>query len=79
MMIYIGVMIIVAAAPAGEQPIIHPSYANIYAQEAQRVDELRRTRHSITCDRCGWTGHGYQTPGRAKMGLSGHSKSCRKV
>lgn len=79
MMIYIGVLIIVAAAPIVEQPIVHRSYANMYAQEAQATEELRRTSHSITCDRCGWTGYGYRSPGRAKMGLSGHQKSCRKV
>lgn len=62
-----------------DRPKIAPSYVALYDQEAHAREELLRTSHKITCDRCGWTGTGYKTAGRAKMGLSGHNKSCRKV
>jgi len=33
----------------------------------------------VTCDICKVFDRWYPTPGRAKMGLSGHKKSCRKA
>lgn len=48
-------------------------------QEFQdKVDALQAITHKITCSKCGWTGTGYLTPGRAKMALSGHRRSCSR-
>lgn len=57
---------------------IDPGARKIYDEEAQRLEERKRTGHKIICDRCGWT-QWYESPGRARMGLSGHQKSCKRA
>jgi len=44
--------------------------------QRQAIEDLQAVTHKISCRKCGWTGTGYLTPGRAKMGLSGHRRSC---
>lgn len=75
-MIFVCVVIVVAA-PDNLQEL-----RDIYAQEAadrqRAIADLRRQSHKICCDRCGaWTEY-YSTPGRAKMGLSGHQRWCKR-
>jgi hypothetical protein len=73
-MIFVCVIIVVAP-PDGLQEL-----RDIYAQEAaqfrQRLESLQASSHAISCS-CGWHDY-YPTPGRAKMGLSGHQRWCRK-
>lgn len=73
-MIFVCVIIMVAP-PDGLQEL-----RDIYAQEAERYRvQLQAARASmipISCS-CGWTEH-YSTPGRAKMGLSGHQRWCKR-
>jgi hypothetical protein len=73
-MIFVCVVIVVAA-PDNLQEL-----RDIYAQEAadrqRSIADLRRQSHEICCS-CGWKNY-YPTPGRAKMGLSGHQRWCRK-
>lgn len=49
------------------------------ADQRAAIEDLQAMTHKITCSQCGWTGTGYQTPGRAKMGLSGHSKPSKAI
>jgi len=69
-MIFVCVVIVAAA---------DPELQAIYAQEAERfrqqVQEARKGMTEISCS-CGWKNH-YTTPGRAKMGLSGHRRWCK--
>lgn len=73
-MIFVCVIIVVAP-PDGLQEL-----RDIYAQEAARFDkqlqEARKGTTEISCS-CGWKNH-YTTPGRAKMGLSGHQRWCTR-
>jgi len=69
-MIVINLSVTVLISPEHlERPLIEPSYAKMHAEERRATEELRRATHQITCERCGWTGYGYETAGRAKMGL----------
>lgn len=73
-MIFVCVIIVVAP-PDGLQEL-----RDIYAQEAEqyrlKVDAMRAASTFTSCS-CGWSDY-YPTPGRAKMGLSGHRRWCRK-
>jgi len=73
-MIFVCVMILVAP-PDGLQEL-----RDIYAQEAaafrQQVEALKASSVAVGCP-CGWQNH-YPTPGRAKMGLSGHQRWCKR-
>jgi hypothetical protein len=83
-MISLNIVIIVVAAPPMDHLVAaEKAYQEIKAindrQEAEfaaRVAAVERNQVSISCS-CGWT-RGYATPGRAKMGLSGHQKACRR-
>lgn len=70
-MIFICVIVVVAADDHLQE------LRDIYAQEAeqhrQRVAAMDRTGYHATCT-CGWSSTGYQTPGRAKMGLKAHQQ-----
>jgi hypothetical protein len=73
-MIFVCVMILVAP-PDGLQEL-----RDIYAQEAEqrrlKVDAIRAASTFTASCSCGWTNH-YTTPGRAKMGHSGHRRWCK--
>lgn len=67
----IVVIIVVVAADSDHE------LREIYAQEAERLRQQIETAHStmfpVQCDCCSWS-NWYQTPGRAKMGLSSHQR-----
>lgn len=46
-------------------------------REEQRaaIEQLQAMTHKIACS-CGWSGTGYETPGKARMALSGHRRWC---
>jgi len=73
-MIFVCVIVVVAADDHLQE------LRDIYAQEAarfrQQVEALQASSIRIGCH-CGWTGH-YPTPGRARMGLSGHQRWCKR-
>lgn len=73
-MIFLCVIIVVAADDHLQE------LREIYAQEAERyrlkVDAMRAASTFTSCP-CGWSDY-YLTPGRAKMGLSGHQRWCTR-
>lgn len=84
-MISLNIIIIVVAAPPMDHLVAaEEAYQSIKAINDRNQAEFaakvaaaeERTPHAITCE-CGWTRR-YATPGKAKMGLSGHQRSCRR-
>lgn len=85
-MISLNIIIIVVAAPPMDHLVAaEQAYHQIKAindrNEAEFAAQVAaveaRNPHAITCELCGWTRR-YTTPGRAKMGLSGHQKACKR-
>lgn len=78
------IIIVVAAPPMDHQLAAEKAYQEIKAindrEEAEYQAKLAEAKlimpHQIACS-CGWSGR-YATPGRAKMGLSGHKRHCRR-
>jgi hypothetical protein len=70
------VIIVVVAADDHLQEL-----RDIYAQEAEqyrlKVDAVRAQYTFTASCHCGWENH-YATAGRAKMGLSGHQRWCKR-
>lgn len=48
------------------------------AEFEAKVQETRRGQIQVICDRCGIEIGWYDTPGKAKMGLSGHQRWCKR-
>jgi hypothetical protein len=72
----IVVIIVVVAADDHLQDL-----RDIYAQEAERYRlQLQAAQKGMieACCPCGWKNH-YPTAGRAKMGLSGHQRWCKRT
>lgn len=74
-MIHVVIIVVVAADHDHE-------LREIYALEAERfrqqVEDARRGQIYVCCDLCWIWENYYSTPGRAKMGLSGHQQWCRR-
>jgi len=70
------VVLIVVVAQQDNAQELREIMAHQAAQFRQQVEDARKGQICIQCP-CGWFNY-YATPGRAKMGLSGHQRWCRR-
>ncbi len=70
------VYLIVVVAATDDYHELREIYAHQAESFRQQIEDARRGQICIQCP-CGWFNY-YPTPGRAKMGLSGHQRWCRK-
>lgn len=72
------IVVMVNPDPDGSIEWIRQDQERRHMELIRERDEMRARTHSITCTRCGHTFYGYDTPGRAKMALSGHQRRCKR-